>query len=65
MWFISWYIVKAACQKYFKVLSCTLQDNVWKVNIVKELLAIKFNDVQVDNFSHAEIDHMISFLCTD
>ena len=41
------------------------QDNVWKVNIVKELLAIKFNDVQVDNFTHAEIDHMISFLCTD
>ena len=41
------------------------QDNVWKVNIVNELLGIKCNNVQVDNFTYAEIDHMISFLCTD
>ena len=30
-------------------------------NIVKELLAIQFNDVLVDNFTHAEINYMISF----
>ena len=53
---------KQFVKKSFK-FSPVHQDNVWKVNIVKELLAIKFN--KVDTFTNAELDLIMSFLCTD
>ena len=36
----------------------------WKVAMIKEITDIKFNQLEVDNFNHDELQDILEFLCT-
>ena len=38
------------------------QEDVWKVNVVKELIDVKCNRTQIDNLDIHQIDEIIQFL---
>ena len=40
------------------------ENNVWKVNMIKEITNVKFHKLEVQNFSIEELDEILSHLCT-
>ena len=38
--------------------------DVWKVNMIHEITDIKFNKLEVENFTQDELDEILSHLCT-
>ena len=40
------------------------QNNYWKIGFIKEITDLKFNQLEVDNFSKEELDEILTFLCT-
>ena len=38
--------------------------DVWKVNMIHEIRDIKFNKLEVENFTLEELDEILSHLCT-
>ena len=51
-------VVKAL--KYQKV-----DENIaWKIKMIKEITDVKFNKLDVENFSKDELEEILSFLCT-
>ena len=53
-------IVKAK-MKYFN----PTENNVWKCNVVKELLKVKSGQLLVEGFKEEELTEMLNSLCTD
>ena len=43
----------------------TEQENIWKVNMLKELIDVRRTVNQIDNLDGHQIDDIITFLCTD
>ena len=40
------------------------ENEIWKVNFIKELTDLKFNQLEVEDFSREELDDILSYLCT-
>ena len=40
------------------------EEEGWKVTLIKELTDLKHGRLEMENFSHDEIDDMISMVCT-
>ena len=40
------------------------QNNYWKIGFIKKIIDLKFNQLEVDNFSKEELDEILTFLCT-
>ena len=38
--------------------------DAWKVKMINEITDVKFNKLEVENFSHEELDEILSHLCT-
>ena len=38
--------------------------NKWKINMIKEITDIKFDQLEVENFSKDKLEEILSFLCT-
>ena len=36
----------------------------WKISMIKEITDVKFNQLEVENFSNEELDEIMTFLCT-
>ena len=44
---------------------CPVQsDNKWKVDMVKELIEVRENNLHVENFSAEELEEILEHLCT-
>ena len=51
-------------EEKFEIYSPVLPENKWKVNLVKEMVEVRFGNLQVENFSLEEIEEMQGFLCS-
>ena len=40
------------------------EKDAWKVNIIKELTNIKYNELELSEFSREELDEILSYVCT-
>ena len=40
------------------------KEDEWKVNFIKEIIDIKANQIEVENFSYDELDEILNHLCT-
>ena len=40
------------------------KEDEWKVGFIREVTDIKFNQLEVENFSKEELDDILSYLCT-
>ena len=40
------------------------ENEIWKVNFIKEITNLKFNQLEVEDFSREELDEILSYLCT-
>ena len=38
--------------------------NEWKIGFIKEITDVKFNQLEVENFSKEELEDILEFLCT-
>ena len=38
--------------------------NEWKIGFIKEITDVKFNQLEVENFSKEELEEILDFLCT-
>ena len=38
--------------------------NKWKIGFIKEITNVKFNQLEVENFSKEELEDILEFLCT-
>ena len=38
--------------------------DAWKINMIKEITDVKFNQLEVQNFTNDELEEIMSFLCT-
>ena len=36
----------------------------WKLQMIKELIDVKNKELEIENLSKEEVDHMIEYLCT-
>ena len=36
----------------------------WKIGFIKEITDVKFNKLEIENFSQEELDDILEFLCT-
>ena len=41
------------------------QENLWKIDFIKEIIAIKNNQASLNNFSKEELDDILRNLCTN
>ena len=39
-------------------------EDLWKVQMIKEIIDTRFDILTIEGFSNSELDHMIDFLCT-
>ena len=39
-------------------------DNMWRVNIIREITDLKFGQVMIDGFSIEECDEILQYACT-
>ena len=39
-------------------------DEMWKIDIVKELVEVRANQVQIEHFSEEEVNELIEHICT-
>ena len=39
-------------------------DDEWKIQLVNELINVKYEELVLDNLSKEEVDEIIEFLCT-
>ena len=39
-------------------------NNAWKIKMIKEITDVKFNKLDVENFTKDELEEILSFLCT-
>ena len=39
------------------------EEELWRLDIMKELLNVKWSCLAINEFNNLEIDHMINFLC--
>ena len=39
-------------------------EDAWKVGFIREITDIKFNQLEVENFSKEELDDILTHLCT-
>ena len=37
----------------------------WKLQMIKELIDVKNKELEIENLSKEEVDHMIEYLCTN
>ena len=44
--------------------SSVLPENQWKVDMVKEIIEVRADELNVDNFSEKELDEILEYLCT-
>ena len=40
------------------------EKDAWKVNLIKELTNIKYNELELSEFSREELDEILSYVCT-
>ena len=40
------------------------QEEIWKVNMVKEITDIKFGEQVLEDFPHDELQAILDFICT-
>ena len=40
------------------------KEDEWKVGFIREVTDIKFNQLEVENFSKEELDDILTYLCT-
>jgi hypothetical protein len=40
------------------------ENNEWKIKMIKEITDVKYNKLDVENFSKDELEEILSFLCT-
>jgi hypothetical protein len=40
------------------------ENDKWKVQFIREITDVKFNKLEVPNFSDEELDEILSHLCT-
>ena len=40
------------------------EEDVWKINLVKELIDVKWGEASIANFSTDEIDEILEQICT-
>ena len=45
--------------RYFKVP----ENEIWRVNLLKELLDSRLDNIEIPGFSHEEISELIDFVC--
>ena len=39
-------------------------DNQWKVDMVREIIEVRGDQLKIDNFSRQELDELMDYLCT-
>ena len=39
------------------------EEELWRLDIMKELLNVKWSSLAINDFNNLEIEHMINFLC--
>ena len=44
--------------------SSVLPDNQWKVDMVREIIEVRGDELKIDNFSRQELDELMEYLCT-
>ena len=44
--------------------SPVLPDNQWKVDMVREIIEVRGDELKIDNFSRQELDELLEYLCT-
>ena len=44
--------------------AAVLLDDKWKVDMVKEIIEIRADQLNVENFSDEELDEILEYLCT-
>ena len=41
-----------------------LPDNQWRVDMVREIIEARADELKIENFSEQELDDMMEYLCT-
>ena len=44
--------------------SSVLPDNQWRVDMVREIIEARADELKIENFSEQELDDMMEYLCT-
>ena len=40
-----------------------IEENTWRVNLIKEITDKKFNQLEIDGFSEEECEEILQFVC--
>ena len=58
--------VEDLCKDDIRILKYSKIDckDIWKVNMINEITDTKFDKLEVENFSHEELEEILVHLCT-